>query len=432
MSFSNIIGYENEKKELRRIAGMLKNIKNYRDKGLKLSRGLLLTGAPGVGKSAMARAMADEGITLVELRAADCCGDGLDEAVHQAFEQAKEQKPSILLLDELDKIAGTSMEFFMENNDGVKKILLQELDALTDEDEVLVVGTCNEYECLGDALTRTGRFDHTLSIGLPDQETRKKILRFYFRQIKLKHCYNLDDLARLTCGFSCSDLQCLANETGIQVVDKGKKSIHSDDVIAVMNRLNFQGAQKEDFDDEEVSYRVAVHEAGHALTAMLLCPDSLYGASILPQGDSLGHVRMMESKEKKVSVSDIKNEICVSLAGRVAEREILGEIYLGSESDLQTATRCLLMIMTSHAAYGYRHLLCNMPMFPGAKAESVQNGAADLFDREMNAMDEKITQMIRENRELFDSIVRNLVNERALSKEQLFRLMESCKAVKAA
>lgn len=432
MSFANIIGFENEKKELRQMAGMLRNIKTYRDKGLRLSKGLLLTGAPGVGKSAMARAMADDGIALVELRAADCCGEGLDEAVHQAFEQAKEQKPSILLLDELDKIAGTSMEFFMENNDGVKKILLQELDALTDEDEVLVVGACNDYESLGDALTRTGRFDHTLVISLPDQETRKKILEFYFRQIKLKHCYDLDDLARLTCGFSCSDLQCLANETGIHVVDKGKKSIHTDDVITVMNRLNFQGAQKEDFDDEEVSYRVAVHEAGHALTAMLLCPDSLYGASILPQGDSLGHVRMMESKEKGVSVNDIKNEICVSLAGRVAEREVLGEMYLGSESDLQTATKRLLMIMTSHAAYGYRYLLCNLPMFPGAGANMVKEGAAVKFEQEMNEMDGKVTRLIEENRELFDAIVRNLVNQRALSKEQLFGLMESCKAEKAA
>ena len=156
-----IAGYENEKLELLNIRKILHNISTYKSKGVRIPKGIILYGEPGVGKTVMAHAIADEAINVVELRAADCCSDDVGAAIRNAFEEAKNAGTTILLLDELDKIAGEEEEGFirLNKNDDVKKILLQELDSLKEEDDVLVVATCNDIVMLGDALIRPGRFD---------------------------------------------------------------------------------------------------------------------------------------------------------------------------------------------------------------------------------------------------------------------------------
>ena len=175
-----IVGYEKEKREITSLHDMLQNSNMYRHYGVRIPRGLALYGEPGVGKTVLARSIAGDGINIVELRSADCCEEDAPEAIKSVFEEAKRLIPSVILLDELDKIAGTSTNFFMESNDAVKKTLLQELDALSEEDDILVVATCNDTDVLGDALLRPGRFDRQLHIDLPNEETREQILEEYF------------------------------------------------------------------------------------------------------------------------------------------------------------------------------------------------------------------------------------------------------------
>ena len=431
MGFETIIGYESEKQELMQLKSMLQHVDRYRASGVRLPRGVILCGAPGVGKSVMARALAGDGVNLMELRAADCCGDTA-EAIRAAFEKAKALAPCVLLLDELDKIAGTNDDFFMESNFSVKNILLQEIDGLAEADSVLVAATCNDSNCLGDALTRTGRFDHMLTVGLPDVKTREQILEHYLNRLSLRKKCSAEYVARLTGGFSCADMECLANEAGIRVLDGGKEEITTDDLVKALNRKDFGGTEKDSAKGREDLRRVAVHEAGHAVVAMTLQPESVFGASILSQGESLGHVRMMENKDTGRSLNDITDSICIALAGRVAERTVLKKMYLGSESDLQGATVNMMALLTKEAAFGYKYLMASHPLmmnvFSGQKADELTRD----FEMQMRRQDERAMRIISENRNAFDAIVNALIERKALTREELFALYQKTEVLKTA
>ena len=155
---TKIAGYEKEVAQLEQLKDFLHNAAKYADCGVHIPKGVLLYGYPGVGKTVMAKSIADENINIIELRAADCTRDNSEEFIQEAFAQAKKMKPCLLLIDEFDKIAGLRDEYYIAMNDKAMKILLQELDSLKDENGVLVVATCNDIRRLGPALVRSGRF----------------------------------------------------------------------------------------------------------------------------------------------------------------------------------------------------------------------------------------------------------------------------------
>lgn len=199
---TKIAGYEKEVAQLEQLKDFLHNAAKYADCGVHIPKGVLLYGYPGVGKTVMAKSIADENINIIELRAADCTRDNSEEFIQEAFAQAKKMKPCLLLIDEFDKIAGLRDEYYIAMNDKAMKILLQELDSLKDENGVLVVATCNDIRRLGPALVRSGRFDRIFEIGLPSLDDRKKILSLYFDRIRMPKNLDVDYVARVTSGYS--------------------------------------------------------------------------------------------------------------------------------------------------------------------------------------------------------------------------------------
>lgn len=430
-----IVGYEKEKREIENIRDMLISANRYREYGVRIPRGLALYGEPGVGKTVLAKSIAGDGVNLIELRAANCCEEDATKEIKSVFDRAKRSAPAVLLLDELDKIAGTNDRFFMEMNDSVKKTLLQELDSLTEDDTVLVVATCNDTEVLGDALLRPGRFDRQLHIEAPDEATRKQILTEYFSYLKVKKQLDFGYIARITHGYTGAQLECLANETGIMAMRKEKPSIDISDVRIIMNRFSFGGEEKNPTENREELRKIAVHEAGHALAATLLAPDCIYGASILPQGNSCGHIQFIKPEDGVGSVKEIENEVAVLLAGHVAERVIYGETFCGSCSDLNKAASRIHFLATQCAAYGYNSAasLIHMRYHNDIVSESVKTEICRTIEEKMNLFDSLAEKLIKENVKTFMNLVDKLIEKQTLSREELFEIINaSAKQAKAA
>lgn len=422
-----IIGYEKERKELKELGEMLINVDKYRKMGIRIPRGLVLYGEPGVGKTVMASSIAGKGVAVVEVRAGEICSAGKEECLHESFKFAKQHAPAVLILDELDKIAGTSHYFFMEQNADVNKILLQELDRLNDNDAVLVVATCNDTLCLGDALLRPGRFDRQIHVILPDENTRKKIFKYYFSKVAFTCVADYEYLAKISYLKTPADIECIVNESAIYAMHNKKTEITIDDVRYVINKMAFDGAPDEPIENEEEAYRVAVHEAGHALVAMSLLPNSLYGASIIPQGNSNGHVEVIQSERTAKSLKDIEAEIAVSLAGRVAEREILGDIYMGAIPDLQKATIMAHDLLSKHGAYQYSFILKSTGHYSeNPLSEQSKYEMECKFNEILKNADKKSTEIIKSNKHAFDEIVNKLVENKILSHEELLAIKKEC------
>ncbi len=423
--FESIAGYDKEKEELLQLRKCLHNFEKYREMGVRIPRGLILYGEPGVGKTVMARAIADDGIQLIEVRAADCCDETAVEKLQSAFEEAKCHTPAVLLLDELDKIAGGSRHYFMEGNDIIRKILLQEMDKLAESDGVLVVATCNDIGCLGDALVRSGRFDRQLAIDLPDEKERKKIFTQYFARQKLDNELDFGYLSRITLGYTGAEIECIVNEAGLLVMDKRRRTVRQEDVRKVMNRLAFHGQESE---NKSCSPMVAVHEAGHALVALALAPECIYGASILAQGDTNGHIQFICNSAEPASVESEENAIAVLLAGRVAERRMFDQIFLGSSSDLRCAWEKVIKLLTRHGAYGYEYLAGGR-IGSGTEAElSIEKKAADILQR----LDSRAEDILLRMRGKLIKIADALLKKQVLSRDELLAFVGKKRKKKAA
>ena len=418
---AHIAGYEKEVAQLEQLKDFLHNAEKYANCGVHIPKGVLLYGYPGVGKTVMAKSIADDDINIVELRAADCTRDNSEEFIQEAFAKAKEMKPCLLLIDEFDKIAGCRDEFYMEMNDKAMKILLQELDSLKEENGVLVVATCNDIRRLGPALVRSGRFDRIFEIGLPSLEDRKKILSLYYDKITMEKSLDVDYVARVTSGYSGAQLECLVNESGILAIERGQTSIDFDCFQTAMNRLAFHGIEGEIKDNEK--HLVAVHEAGHAIVALYLKPDKLSTATIIPQGQSKGHTRMIYEEDYCCSRGNQEiDDVAIALGGRVAEIIEFGEASCGCSNDMMQVLRILDFIITESGKFGYEYLQYNTVRGGVTSEEQCQKIVAKRVEI-LNETHEKVKNIILEHKGVFDKIVSALETKHLLSRDELLKMV---------
>ena len=418
---NKIAGYEKEVAQLEQLKDFLHNAEKYANCGVHIPKGVLLYGYPGVGKTVMAKSIADEHINIVELRAADCTRDNSEEFIQEAFAKAKEMKPCLLLIDEFDKIAGSRDEFYIEMNDKAMKILLQELDSLKEENGVLVVATCNDISRLGPALVRSGRFDRIFEIGLPSLEDRKKILNLYYDKITMEKSLDVDYVARVTSGYSGAQLECLVNESGILAIERGQTNIDFDCFQTAMNRLAFHGIEGEINDSEK--HLVAVHEAGHAIVALYLKPDKLSTATIIPQGQSKGHTRMIYGEDNYCSKSSQElDDVAIALGGRVAEIIEFGEASCGCSNDMMQVLEILDFIIAESGKFGYEYLRRNLIRVGITSEEQCQKIVAKRVEI-LNETHEKVKNIILEHKGVFDKIVSALETKHLLSRDELLKMV---------
>ncbi len=346
VTFADVAGEEEAKKELTEVVDFLRNPAKYHQLGARLPRGVLLVGPPGTGKTLTARAVAGEaGVPFFSISASEFVemfvGVGASR-VRDLFDRAKNMHPSIIFIDEMDAVGRQRFAGLGGSNDEREQTLNQllvEMDGFDTDQEVIVMAATNRPDVLDPALLRPGRFDRQVVIGLPDKKGREAILAIHTRGIPVAREVDLPGIARATTGFSGADLSNLVNEAALMAARKNRKEILNSDFDEALDKI-LLGTTRASLINPEERRVVAYHEGGHAIVAHLTPgADPLRKVTIVPRGQALG-VAIMTPEEDRYNVSRgyLEARLAVSLGGRAAEKVIFNEVTTGAESDLKQAT----------------------------------------------------------------------------------------------
>ena len=356
ITFRDVAGCEEEKAELEEVVNFLKNPKAYTDMGARIPKGVLLVGPPGTGKTLLAKAVAGEaGVQFLSISGSDFVelyvGVGASR-VRDLFDQAKKVAPAIIFIDEIDAVGrqrGSGLGGGHDEREQTLNQLLVEMDGFTNNEGVIVMAATNRDDILDNALTRPGRFDRRVYIGLPDIRGREAILRVHARGKPLADDVNLNSIARGTPGFSGADLENLLNEAALMAVSNGKRFITSYEIEEAIRKVQMGPEKKSKVMSERARKLTAYHEGGHAVVSEFLDhTDPVHYITIIPRGPSGGatYFRPKEDLENFHSYSELFEDIVVSLGGRVSERLFLDDISTGASGDIQQATNLARAMVT--------------------------------------------------------------------------------------
>ena len=345
--FADIAGYEGSKAEVMEVVDYLKHPGRYASAGAVGPKGVLMVGPPGTGKTLLAKAVAGEaGVPFFALSGSSFVemfvGVGASR-VRSLFEDARKHAPSIIFIDEIDAIGGRRGPGGFGSNDEREQTLnqlLSDMDGFEPGASVVVMGATNRAEILDTALLRPGRFDRTVEIPLPNQKERTAILAIHGRGKKLGPDVDLGTVSRGTPGFSGADLANLVNEAAINAVRDRRDVLSAGDFAAARDRLLIGRRDGSNALLPEEKRSVAVHEAGHALVAVLSeHADPVAKVTILPRGAALGVTEQLPESERHLyPQSYLTDTLAVRLGGRAAEIIVLGEPSTGAADDLAGAT----------------------------------------------------------------------------------------------
>ena len=346
VTFDDVAGVDDAKKELEEVVDFLKNPGKYRRMGARTPKGVLLFGPSGVGKTLLARAVAGEaGVPFFSMAGSEfmemLVGVGASR-VRDLFSQAKAAAPSIIFIDEIDAIGRQRGRGFIGGHDEREQTLNQilvEMDGFTPNDNVVVIAATNRGDLLDPALLRLGRFDRRVVLDMPDKEGREAILKIHARGKKFAKKIDWGKIADRTVGFSGADLENMLNEAAILAARDNKKGIDLDDIEEAATKVKL-GPAKKKLQSEEDKKITAYHEAGHAIvTHFLPKMDPVERISIVARGMSLGHTLIPPASDRTHETkSRILNQITAMLGGRAAEEVVFEEMTSGAASDIDKAT----------------------------------------------------------------------------------------------
>jgi len=439
VTFADVAGCDEAKEELMDVVDYLKNPDKYKTLGGTLPKGVLLYGAPGTGKTLLARAVAGEanvnffsasGSEFVEM----FVGVGAAR-VRDLFERAKKNAPAIIFIDELDAVGRHRFAGIGGGHDEREQTLNQlliELDGFEVKEGIILIAATNRPDVLDPALLRPGRFDRRIHVPVPDLKGRYEILKVHAKKIKISSSVDLNVVAQRTPGFAGADLANIINEAAIIAAKKNKNEVEFSDIEEAIEKSVAGPQRKSRIISEKERKIIAYHEAGHALVARKLKDtDPVHKISIIPRGPALGYTLQLPQEDKYLtSKSEILSKLTVLLAGRATEETVFGEITTGAIDDLSKATtyaQKMVMEFGMSEKIGPLYLKKDEgEVFLGrdiVKQHNYSNETAKNIDDEIKRIVSdcyfKAKNIVIENKVILDRIVEKLLEKETITGEEL-------------
>jgi cell division protease FtsH len=438
VTFADVAGIDEAKEELTEIVDFLRNPDKYLRLGGKIPRGVLLSGAPGTGKTLLARAVAGEaGVPFFQMSASEfvemIVGVGASR-VRDLFAQAKASAPAIIFIDELDAIGrsraggGANITGGHDEREQTLNQILTEMDGFDPRTGVIVLGATNRPEILDPALLRPGRFDRRVAVQPPDRAGRDAILRVHTRSVPLADDVDLGSIASSTPGMVGADLANLVNEAALLAARRNHEKVNREDFTDALERIVL-GAERKLMISEDDRRRTAYHESGHAIVGMLTeGADPVRKVSIIPRGQALGVTFSAPDADRfNFDQRHLLAQIKVALGGRTAEEIVFGDITTGAESDIQQLTqiaRHMVGRWGMSPAIGPVAVIPSdgMAYFPGASetSEATQQMVDDEVRRIVETAHAEVTELLREHRGNLDSLVNALLEHETLDEADAY------------
>ena len=443
ITFSDVAGIEEAKAEVQEIIDFLKAPQKFQKLGGRIPKGVLLVGAPGTGKTLLARAIAGEaGVPFFSISGSDFVelfvGVGASR-VRDLFEQAKKNAPCIIFIDELDAVGrhrGAGLGGGHDEREQTLNQLLVEMDGFEINQGVIILAATNRPDVLDPALLRPGRFDRQIVVPRPDVKGRLEILKVHTRNIPLDEKVNLEQIARGTPGFSGADLANLVNEAALLAARKSKSNVERSDFEAAKDKVLMGVERKSMIISETEKNNTAYHEAGHALVAKLTPgTDPIHKVSIIPRGMALGVTQQLPIDDRYTySKEYLMKALSILLGGRAAEEIALHHTTTGAGNDLERATDLARKMVTE---WGMSEKLG--PLTFGKKDEHIFLGKElsrhkDYSEKTAIDIDEEIKRIVleaysiskkilAEHYDLLDALAKALLEKETLDGEEIDALI---------
>ncbi len=444
-TFKDVAGLKEEKEEVQELIDFLKNPKKFTKMGARIPKGVLLVGPPGTGKTLLAKAVAGEakvpffyisGSDFVEL----FVGVGASR-VRDMFKQAKQTAPCLIFIDEIDAVGrerGTGLGGGHDEREQTLNQLLSEMDGFTENEGIIIIAATNRPDVLDPALLRPGRFDRQVTVGKPDVREREEILNVHAKNKILSGSVNLKHIAERTPGYSGADLENLLNEAALLAVRRNKEAITMEEIDEASDRVLMGPAKTSRKVTEYEKKIVAYHEAGHAVSGIVLPNgEEVHKITIIPRGMAGGYTQMLPKEERTLvyTKKELEEQIITLLSGRASEQYYLKEISTGASDDLKRATKIARSMVTE---YGMSSL---GPMQFEHRSESVFLGrdynqtknfsdqVALLIDQEVKKIIddcyEKAQKIVSKEKKLVEILANRLIVNETLTKEEIEDLVEA-------
>jgi cell division protease FtsH len=433
VTFADVAGIDEVKAEISEVVDFLRYPGKYRRLGARAPKGVLLAGAPGTGKTLLARATAGEaGVPFFSASASEfiemIVGVGA-QRVRELFGEARKVAPAIVFIDEIDTIgrsrSGALSVGGHDEREQTLNQILTEMDGFSGAEGVIVLAATNRADVLDPALLRPGRFDRTITVNPPDQKGRHEILKVHTRQVPLSPDVDLEQIARTTPGMTGADLANLANQAALTAARRGADAVTEQDFGDALEKIQL-GAERDVVVPAEERRRTAYHEAGHALLGMIQPgADPVRKVSIIPRGRALGvTLSTPETDRYGYDVTYLRGRIIGALGGMAAEQEVFGVITTGAESDLETSTR---IARAMAGRWGMSERIGPVSVLPRdgePRTAGVSDQLLDKVDEEARRISEECyaeaRRLLRDNRDRLDSIVDRLLEHETLDEREVY------------